>query len=362
MDITFSKMLDFLLATQQDYVRDRFNILAPLFQNYQIVKWLGGEGQTTHEASGSGITFFMMTDLPNTAQFIDLATKATPYLGNYLSSGNVDFAIQRQGLAYNWITMSRNKGKNQLVNLMKAERVAKYTDMLNKIETAAWAAPVAGDAKSPLTIPAWIPKVGTNSTAETFTGTMHPNLTAGGVTTLCGINPTNVPGWRSANLIYQAIDLISDNGLGRQLDRFMDITNWEIPYEHEELTPKTRALKFYCGEAAFYQAKNLFILHRDNVTSDTGVPSGVPTHRGIPFLLTRALTTTVDPDKSYYGIDHAGGGIGVMDGFNFTESPFERWADVPETFVAWVWLIYQLFWNDRRRLGVIHNNASSYAG
>jgi hypothetical protein len=357
--ITQDDMLDFLLGTQPEYIKSRFDIIAPLSQTYPVARSFFGEKKKMH-GPGKGVTWFMLSSLPSTAQNIGYNTVAVPVIRNYMTSAHVDFAFMRQGLAYHIRDIADNMGSDvQLFDLMMKERVAKYTNMMDKLETDAWSDPNPSDKTMPMTIPAWVPKAGTNSTGETFTGILHPAYTAAGIETIADLNPTTNPGHRSYNRVYQAIDLISATGLGKSLSRFMDDTAWESPYEYEELTPKARALGFYCGQETFYEVQDIFVLHRDAVTKDLGVPDGTPTHRGVPFHIARKLDS--DDDRPIYCLDFSVGGVGIKEDFDFAETAFKPWEDIPEMFVAWIWLMYQFYWTNRRRLGVIHKNVSGLA-
>lgn len=340
---------DLVSSTLRDLGRGKWTDLTSDIQEHHAMKRLMSKRRMEVFDSGYEFQWNVMTGHNNSARFVPLAYTAAVNITDNLIQGNHPFrhvthnwGIERREIAFN------RAGPNRILDLVKVRRKAAMISLVEKLETAFWQCPAAGDEETPHGIAYWIVKTATaNTTNDGFNGGAPS-----GYTTVGGINPTTYTRWRNWASPYTNVE---KSDFVAALDKAMDLTTFTPPVDmptyndgddYELLT--TRSVRKSLKDIAEDQ--------NDNLGFDMDPAHGKVRFRRTPITWVKALDS--DTDAPLYGINWGSFFVATLRGEWMVDTSFDKLPSQPTMSAVHTDSTFNFATRDRRRNFVLSTGTS----
>jgi hypothetical protein len=168
--------------------------------------------------------------------------------------------------------------------------------MVHGLERQLWTAPASSSDETNMHgIPYWITKDPSTTPGGAFLG-----VAPSGHTTVGGINPTNVPGWRNWTFGYSAVT--TDDAIAKT-KKAMVFTEFEAPHPHPELKYAESDRCMYTTYPVVAALERLAETRNENLGTDVARYMGQVTVAGVPVKTSFYLDANDSASAPIYGID-----------------------------------------------------------
>ena len=162
--------------------------IAQKFQRFAFYGLLMQQDRLTFEG-GIGVTTTLMDKASTNASWVGLFEEATAKQTDIFTQMKIDFKWVRNNWTYDVKQPQMNSGSKQIANFIKGKDQSCTLGLIEKVETSAWANPVASATKEMFPIPFWVVF---DSTQDGHVG-KYPD----GFTSLAGVNLDNHPNFQN---------------------------------------------------------------------------------------------------------------------------------------------------------------------
>jgi hypothetical protein len=304
--LTDSEFLDLVAGTLRNMDKPNWENIAQELQIYEVMgKWMKSDRMIIGD--GRSIVRFLMTNIPESCRHVGNLEEDVVNIEDVMDEIEVPFVKLTTNWAITRPETEDNTGKSLIFNVMAPRRAARMLDVASTLETTAWAAPSATDARLPWGVLYYVVKNATQG----FTGA-RPS----GFTTVAGIDPTSVTDWCNWSDTYETIsyeDLIEAIDLATIRTKF--ISPVSVPDNRRALAQRFR---LYCNVPSGLALKRLYRSQNQDLGVDLAVEDGLVTVKGHPIVPLPILDA--DTSNPFYGLDMNTFYPVVKSGSNFRES------------------------------------------
>lgn len=331
--LTDAELLDKVAGTLRSMNRPNWQNIAQQLQVYEVMgKWMKSDRMI--EGDGRSIARWLMTNIPDACRHVGELEEDVVNLENLMDEMEVPFVKLTTNYPILRSEVEDNKGKSLIFNVLEPRRAARMLNVAQTLETTAWAAPDATDARKPWGVPYYVVKNATQG----FNGG-RPT----GYTTVAGIDPTVVTDWTNwtdAYVTASQTDLIYRLKLAMIRTRF--ISPISVPDNRRGLEQRFR---IYCNVPSYLSIETLYRNQNQDLGWDLGPGDGNIVLKGHPFVPIPILDS--DTSNPFYGLDMNTFYPVVKSGSNFRETG-PRWAPRQhDTLVVYVDHRYNYLCTDR---------------
>jgi len=278
---------DVVYSTLSELGEGKWTDLSAAIQRYVVLSKITKQSRIVI-GSGRDIQFDLLMDDNNSARFVGLFENDRVDVPNGLIQGSIPFRNLTANYAFERREILANRGKRQIVDLMKVRRHMAMMAIARKMEDAFWRVPSSTNETDPYGVPYWIVK---NATAG-FTGTVPS-----GYTTVAGINPTTYPRWRNYAAPYTAVtkeDLIA------AWWKASTLTDFEPPVQGPTFNTGDM-YGYYTTYTVYAGLKTLLESQNEDLGYDLDSMQGRPVFGGVPVTWVPQLDD--DTTNPVYGIN-----------------------------------------------------------
>lgn len=255
--------------------------------------------------------------------------------GDMFQQATVPFAFFRDAWPMDAREPIWDKGKEAIIDVLKARDYDCQLNVAEKIETAFWTAPTDSNTKQMLGLPFWIQK--DTSTTGAFKGGNPTGFSAGAA----GLSSTTYPNWQNWAGSYvnvQADDLITG------LSKAMFNTNFNAPAAYPDLLEKlTRVL--FTTFSTYEGCRRLYEQRNDNLGYELIAGDRRIVVASAPMLPVAYLTDN-DTKNPVYGVDTGSVGVVVNPGWDMKRSVHN--TNTHTVMNTWIDGQVQLVFHNRR--------------
>jgi len=283
---------DLVVSTQKDLGRMKFNSIANRVQRYhgfrnlmrkeRVMMYDGTESQQT-----------LMVDHNNSARMTALFATDVVNRVDVLKTISVPYRHMTGNYSYDLHELKMNRGKSEIVNLVKTQRAAAMISIAEKCESQFWAAPSSStDTSNTWGVPYWLVYNATTG----FNGG-HPT----GFTDVAGLSATTYTRWKNFSGQFTNVtkaDLI------RKMREGATKCSFEQPTDIPEYSRGGARIGYYTNYDNVSLMEELLEAQNDNLGNDLASKDSVTLFRRYPVVwvpqLDSGTPATADP---VYGIN-----------------------------------------------------------
>lgn len=339
---------DLVYGTLEKYGKPKFSQIAQKLTEYEVMpRWFKKDKVVVD--SGYGIRESLMTKLSGSWRHVGLFERDSVNVVDLMSQINLRWAHGTANYAFEYREVLMNSGAQQIYKLLNPRRGACMLDVAQGLEDDAFTLPAVGDKKSPYGVPYWI----VSSETQGFNG-KRPS----GYTTVGGIDPDSVEGWRNWTDAYVSrvkADVI------RRMRKAKRNTKWKSPVNVKDARdPNVNRYSVYCNENVISDLEELGENQNENLGRDLGAGTSNITFKGHPIIYLPVLDSRTD--DPIYMLNHDTFYPVVLKGDWLRESKPKALDGSPDgqhnTFVTHIDCSYNYLCIDRRRNAVIVKKAA----
>lgn len=283
---------DFLIATKSHKLTSPRNILNEAVKNtYLLGEMLRGKEYAKVVRTGSAIKDTIQ--LSNTGTFSFYTPNATfnPVDNDSLTDIEFDWRFAKTHYGYNDETIELNTvgdAEDVFVDLKHSKRQSASTDMMNGMEDALTAVPVANTMEA---------GNGEDPPAYSLSAFITEDATTGhwtGFTTVMGVNPDDEDRWDNQRSTYNAADVASEeDGILAAFDEMFLRVRFESPDSMSEYfeNDRLRSMKILTNRDGHKIYKRLLRAGNDSFKSPEDPEYNNPRYAGIPVKYISNLDT-----------------------------------------------------------------------
>lgn len=339
-----SDIPDLIASTRTDVALEGYMVdIASNLTDYSYKKLFSEEKLETQ--SGDVIKGNLLVRHNNSAQMVGLHQVIEINITDVLNK----FQIPWRHTTYHWAWERRiplmNKGRNQIVNMIKAQRAGAKIAAAELLEPQLWGKPAdSTNEEDVFGVKYWM-KYGT-STTPGFNGGNPTGFSAGAG----GLDSTTYTKWANYNGVYvAAIDLLRMMRKGYRATRFVSPVN-----EAQYLKGKGADQKIHCNEETCDLLEEQLASRNDNHTD-------LAQFMGATSFKKKALEYVphldADTQNPLFFLDWGTLAVVVLEGDNDFEHPAMRSVNQPNTWVVHNDLTWNLLCMNRRRNAVFNKAA-----
>lgn len=301
MGLQASGIPDLINQTLPQLGRAKFTDLSTKYYDTVALKRIFNKAKNKGSVqSGVTIRFNIMYDIGGSARFVGLGFTATSNIKNVLTYGTVPW----RGWTWNWSVidqeMMMNSGESQIVDILKARRIAEMSSLVVLLERHLWSAPDVANEDAIYPIPYYVVKSNTAATTannDGFNGTLPT-----GFTDVAGLDPTTAPGteggrYRNYATQYSTVaksDLIRKMRRGAVYTGFKPISTEIANYE------EGNDREWYSNYAVVGAFEEILEAQNENLGKDLASMDGKAMFRGAPLNVVQELDR--DTTNPVYGL------------------------------------------------------------
>ncbi len=366
-----------LLKTTQEYVEEGRFTHTQEFQKYDILnKWFQNDREEIQ--GGDKIKETVQVDEKGTARHVKPMERRSVQGENTLEEIETDFVKADDHYLISRHEMLRNRGEEELIDLVRTKRLAALMGLANLLETRCWDVPTEdNDPYNPLGLKYWLPQMESSAAGMGFYGGRYTGDTGSAqFTDVAGLKPCDSgdntpsisggePRWRhwlagGANDEHGEIYLDVNQRLIRTMRMSFYKLDFQSPFFAKEMIegPKSN-YRLYCGTGTKVDLEEMLSEQNEGAvaSSDLDKTQGVLTFKRVPVLHEPQLDG-MDRQPIYF-IDHSVFYPYVRAGEYLREDRAQRSMEFPDTFVTWINIEYNFICRNRRVLGVLSQTADN---
>lgn len=264
------------------------------------------------EDSGDSIQFNVQMNPIENWRVVGLYETDTYDSADTIKQGSVNWSHGTGNYIWDEREFDFNKGRRQILDLIKTRRHAYRIGVAKAIEQQVWTSPASSSVtpQQPLGIPHWVVK---NAT-EGLNGGNPSGFTSG----CAGLSASTYPRYQNWTGTYGAI---SKTDLIRKMRKAAEYTNYESPVQEDSIPSYNKGTKrvIFTNYAVLAALEESLESQNDNLGIDIAPMEGRPTFRKIP--ITRVGYLDQDTDNPIYGINFGTFYFYVRTGWHFRRSP-----------------------------------------
>ena len=341
--ITAGDIADLVKGCLLDLGRMKFQQIAQSLQEYPVMsKWLKKDRVIIDD--GRGIQRNIMDTTGSPGAHVGLFAEDTVTIIDHLKQMNIPWRHFTTAWGFERRELLMNRGKSQIVDLVKVRRAGSMIDMAQKMEDAAWSSPSSTDETLPYGVPYWVVK---GSTAvDGFTA----NLPSGH-TTVGGIDPATVTGWRNYAYDHNSTFTTASTGIIFKWRTATRKIGFVSPTTIDDYSNgKISNYRHYTNETVMSNLELLAESQNQNLGVDIDSMSKKVLWQGVPVMWVPKLDE--DTSNPLYSINHSVFHPVVLKGDFMVESDAKPSPRQHNTFEVFVDLSYNYLCVDRRRCAV----------
>lgn len=325
--------------------------IAQRFQKFAFYGLLMQQDRLTFD-SGIGITTTLMDTSSTNAEWVGIFEESAAKQIAIFKQMKIDFKWIRGNWVYDVKQPQMNSGPKQIANFIKGQDDACTIGLIEKVETTAWANPVATATKEMLPIPFWVVF---DSTQDGFVGKY-----ADGFTSLAGLNLDNTPTFQ--NYSHRWVEPTGEDLLSAWRSAHL-LTNFQSPLDRSLYDTVGQDFRIFTNHEGMLTAWEM----KDDRAPETGF-NIAETDRGTTFKQNQFVyTSALDANQMtlkaadgsttitipYYflnrGSFHA---VSLGRDFMRRHPPMNDIKD-PDTYVNFKILAIQTFCDNRRAQAIV---------
>lgn len=332
---------DFVLLTIDNYDKGKWEDLTTEYPNYASARLIKAKG--IEETGGAKLKWPLETGTVDTAANTGMYAQDNTAVGDIASMAEVPWTMQTTNWSYDIDEEGFQDDNLTIVDMLKMREHGAKTRMVELNERNLWTAPTSTSDARPYGIPYWIVKDATTTVEGDFCATAPS-----GHTTVAGLDPATVTGWRNWAFGYTSATI---DDLVRKSKRAMRHTNFEAPVAHPQLAFSGQMSQEIFTTEDILAALEIECENRnENHGNELTKYVNNVVMNGVPIRISWHLNAT-DSSDPFYGIDWRFMRPFVKRGANMRrkikESPTQRNV---RTVHYDTWMNYRCY--SRRRLWV----------
>jgi hypothetical protein len=301
--------------------------------------------------SGHAVEWTLKTAHNESARSTGLYSEDRYNVPNTLTTASVEWRYAEGSYQFDHREIDMNKGKRQIVDLLKSRRHDAMVSIAEFFEEKFWQVPASTNTLDPYGVPYYIVKSATDAATDTTRNGFNGS-TPSGYTTVAGVNPTTYTRWRNYADAYTA--LTKDDAVSK-IWRATSMTGFKPPVQSPSFNTGDR-YQIYTTYKAHKALKNLAENQNDNLGSDLDSMHGDVRIRRIPINWVPQLDAdTTDP---FYGINWGVTQLAVKSNWWNKETVIDRVGGQHNVCSVFMDFQYQFIVRDRRRNWVISNGTT----
>lgn len=342
MLLTDRQILDLTTGTLENMDPMSFVQIAQPLQEYEVMpRWLKKDKVVID--GGKGITRSLMIKLSYGARHVGMYEKDNVNVTSFMKTLSIPWRHATNNWAYDRreILMNEGDGKLMVFKLIEPRRGDCMISFADELERKAWVCPAADNEKDPYGIPYYIVK----NAAEGFNGGAPS-----GHTTVAGVNPTSVEGWKNYTGTYtnkSKRDLIS------KLRTAYRRMSWKSPVNLKDYTSgRGDKMRIYVNEPTINELELIGESQNDNLGNDLASKDDTIVFKKHPIRWIPILD--LDTQDPVYFVDHGTFYPVVLEGDFLRESDPMIIGDQHNMVQTHVDLTYNYLCINRRKNGVLY--------
>lgn len=338
--LTDGDIADLVKGTLKDLGRLKFQQIAQNLVDYEVFNQWFKKDKVTFD-SGIGIQRTLMNRLSGAAKHVGLLDPDNVNITDVIDQLNIPWRHAQTSWGFIYQETLMNRGEALIFNVVKPRRAAAMIDLVEELESKAWATPASSaDKINPYGLPYWVVK----NSATGFNGS-YP----GTWTDVAGVNLTTSPGFKNYTAYYVTVskaDLIKKLRTAHRKIRFVS------PIDIDDYRNGKDKYKLYVNETTVSSIEDIGEAQNENLGRDVAsMEGGSMAFRGHPIRYAPALDA--DTGNPVYMIDHSTFMPVCLKGDYLRESDAAKKAGQHNTYEVFVDLSYNYLCVDRRRNAVI---------
>jgi len=305
MGLTVEQCDDLIKATLADLGEAKFTPLMSDLQDHVIMGSLMKQNRTDVQG-GKSISFNTVMGTSGAAKNTTMWSTDVLSRDDLIVQGNVPWRMTTTNYLLNTVEMQINKGKRQIVDIVKLARADAMVSLAELMEKNGWTAPAATDDRAAYGIPYWVVK----NSSEGFNGGDPSGHTK------CGDIDSDVYArWKNYTAQYAAI---TKEDLIRKMRKAMYKTDFKMPVSVPDYsTGSKRGL--YTTYNVVSAMEEILESQNDNLGNDVAAKDGLVVFRRTPVSPVPYLDVndTTDP---IYGINWGDFKITFLSGMYMRET------------------------------------------
>lgn len=290
--------------------------------------------------SGYGIQWDIVVSDQGTARAVGAAAQDEVSIKDVAIQGTADWRKTTVSYAFEDAEIAMNRGKRQIVDLLKLRRDTAIISLVQLFESMFWGPPVAlADNVTMHGINTWLVK---NATAG-FTGTVPS-----GYTTIGNVNPTTYPRW--CNYAGPYTD-VTQADLIRAVRLMLEKTDWQPPITGLPLTQTGDDWGLYTTLSVRQSAEEIATSSNDNLGSELAKYDGQVTIRRRPLNWIPILDR--DSTNPFYSICWGDAKFYVFSDYFMKQTKIVNYPGQHTISAVFMDSIVQFVMKNRRRSGVL---------
>lgn len=339
-----SEIIDLVSGTLNELGRAKFTQVATQLQDYEVMsKWL--KKDRVMFDSGKGIQRNVMTKTGGAAKHNGMFEVDDVDLVSLMAQMSLGWVHAQTYWMFERREMLTNRGEALVYNIIKPRRAGAMIDLAQELEDKAWALPGASNTTDPKGIPYWVVK---HASTGFYGGAPS------GYTTVAGIDPSTVPGWKNYTALYTDVskdDLIKKMRTGHRK------TMWKSPVDIQDYESESyKNRRYYVNETTISAFEDVGESQNENLGRDVASMDNNIVFRKHPLVWIPKLDE--DTTNPVYQIDLGTFHPVILKGDYLRESEPDKLPNQHNTFAVFVDISYNYMCLNRRRNAVYATSAS----
>lgn len=338
---------DLLQTTTARMEKMKFTMLGTRQQEYEVYPTMFKKGRVDW-AGGTQHEFRVMYRKASSASRSGLYDKDSVAQQNVMTHGYIPMRHMKVYWLWDRIELLFNKGEEEIVNLMKARRLAAMVDLVDLMEDDFWGKPTdSSDTEKIFGCQYWFTRY---TTTDGFDASNPTGFTGG----RANIDSTNANYSRWANWVDHFSNYTYDDMIDAMIDTSIK-TKFVSPLTEAQMRqPKASSRKWYTGVENIKGLAKVAREQNDQVGRDLAQYLDTFLFRGNPVRHVIALDAENDSQCPIYAINHDTFKSSSLKGNVLVESaPIRSQTYGHNVYETWVDLSWQPFCDDLRHNGTI---------
>ena len=336
MPLTAKDIGDLVAGTLDELGRMKFQQIAQTLQDYEIFNSWFKKHKVAMD-SGIGIQRTLMTKLTGAAKHVGLMDTDSVTIKDVVEQLTIPWRHAQTSWAFIYQETLMNRGRSLVFSVINPRRAAAMIDLVEELESKAWAAPASTNKTEPYGVPYWI------STGGTTTGFAGGN--PGVHTSKGGINCDNTTSFKNYTARYVSVtkaDLI------KKLRTAHRKTGFKSPITIQDYRGTTgQRYRNYTNESVITSCEELGESQNENLGRDLASMDGTMTFRNNPIIWVPQLDSVTN--NPWYGLDHSTFYPVCLQGDYLRESDAKQSPNQHNIWQVFVDLSYNFLCIDPRR-------------